>query len=97
MFGKVTGDRAGQFTLVRRAFFDLSSTSVCSQQASICPDTIPAEGDYTTNLSHIAGELKNVDRRLTRELKVVTGALAAFGAHSSIKAGRRKLSTAGLA
>ena len=50
-----------------------------------------------TNLSQIVEQLKTEEERLTQELRVVTGALAAFGAHSGVKAGRRKLSTAGRA
>ena len=50
-----------------------------------------------TNLSQIVEQLKSVEKRLTRELQVVTGALAAFGARSGIRTKRRQLSAAGRA
>jgi hypothetical protein len=50
-----------------------------------------------TNLAQIVGQLRNEEQRLTRELKVVAGALAAFGAHSGTLSRRRKLSAAGRA
>ncbi len=50
-----------------------------------------------TNMFQIVKQLENVQKRLTQELRVVTGALAAFGARSEIKAKRRKLSAAGRA
>ncbi len=50
-----------------------------------------------TNLSQIVEQLKNIEKRLTQELRVVTGALAAFGARSGVQARRRKLSAAGRA
>jgi hypothetical protein len=49
------------------------------------------------NLSQIVGQLKDEEKRLTRELSVVTGALAVFGAHSGVQTKRRKLSAAGRA
>ena len=55
------------------------------------------EGDYMTNLSQIVEQLKNVEKRLIQELRVVTSALAAFGARRGIQAKRRKLSVAGRA
>jgi hypothetical protein len=50
-----------------------------------------------TSLSQIVGQLKKLEKRLTQELRAVTGALAAFGARSGIQARRRKLSAAGRA
>jgi hypothetical protein len=63
----------------------------------LCPDTIRTEGDYMANLSQIAGQLKTEEERLTRELRMVSSALAAFGARSGIQTRRRKLSAAGRA
>jgi hypothetical protein len=55
------------------------------------------EGDYMTNLSQIVGQLKNEELRLTRELRVISSALAAFGTRSGIHAKTRKISAAGRA
>ena len=49
------------------------------------------------NLSQIVEQLKSVEKRLSRELRVVTGALAVFGARSGTQTKRRKLSAAGRA
>ena len=48
-----------------------------------------------TNLSQIVGQLKNEELRLTRELRVISSALAAFGTRSGIQVKRRKISAAG--
>lgn len=48
-----------------------------------------------TNLSQIVEQLRTEKQRLTRELKAIGAALAAFGTGSEKKAGTRQLSAAG--
>jgi hypothetical protein len=47
------------------------------------------------NLSQIADQLRSEEARLTKELKTISGALAAFGKVSQRRVVRRKLSAAG--
>jgi hypothetical protein len=47
------------------------------------------------NLSQIVGQLKTEAERLTQQLRMISGALAAFGAASGNRASVRRLSAAG--
>lgn len=47
------------------------------------------------NLFQIVGQLKTEEQRLTRQLRTISAALAAFGTRPGKKAGVRRLSAAG--